>query len=306
MNFEESLTKKSIDGGLTYTIQVFLYFLMTIIYTIIISLFQITPDDLAYYYLSFIASPIAIGICLFVMGGVRKVERADMIPLSCHYRYLIIALLLWFGVTFSLTWINEWVLKILLMWGYKPTTTLSNLDVILQTCSIGQFLLFILSVAILPAVMEEILFRGVIINSVRRGLGDVGTVLFVGFLFALFHGSPEQTVYQLLCGFILAFLAIRSHSILPTMILHFGNNLFILLASRYQWYDYTLLATGSISNIILSIVGLICLMVGLLWLCFDKQTLQKRSRGQSKYIWGTSSIGIVAMSIMWVFSLIGA
>lgn len=77
--------------------------------------------------------------------------------------------------------------------------------------------------ALLPAVLEEILFRYIPIKLLsphsRRGAVGVSTLLF-----ALIHLNLFQIPYALLAGVALAFLTVASGSILPGVLLHFLNN----------------------------------------------------------------------------------
>ena len=88
----------------------------------------------------------------------------------------------------------------------------------------------------LPAFCEELLFRGVLLNACENGMGSIRAVFTVGFCFALFHGSPEQTVYQFIAGCVFAFVAVRSRSVTPSVLMHFINNALIVILGACGLY----------------------------------------------------------------------
>ena len=94
----------------------------------------------------------------------------------------------------------------------------------------------------------------------------------VGFCFALFHGSPEQTVYQFIVGCAFAFLAIKSGSILPSILMHFVNNGLLVIFAACNLFD----AEGNLiisqtANIVLIVLAVVALIGGLVWLFIDKK-----------------------------------
>ena len=83
--------------------------------------------------------------------------------------------------------------------------------------------MYLVILSVLPAIFEEILFRGYILQSLRR-FGDFYAVLISALIFALFHGNFTQLPNAFVMGVAMAFLAVRTGSLIPVMILHFINN----------------------------------------------------------------------------------
>ncbi|NMA67472.1 MAG: CPBP family intramembrane metalloprotease [Clostridiaceae bacterium] len=90
----------------------------------------------------------------------------------------------------------------------------------------------ILIVAVVPAVCEELLFRGMIQRGIER-LGVGWGIFLSGILFGLFHFDFQRLAAQTLIGFIAAYVVYRTGSIFNGMILHFMNNGLITLFSNY-------------------------------------------------------------------------
>lgn len=94
--------------------------------------------------------------------------------------------------------------------------------------TIWWLLLNILLLAVLPAIVEELIFRGVILNGFRQ-YGKIKAIVFSALLFALIHGSIDQTLYPFLFGLLLGIIAVKTNSIIPGMIIHFVNNSTVLI-----------------------------------------------------------------------------
>lgn len=95
----------------------------------------------------------------------------------------------------------------------------------------GYLTLFLIYVCFLGPILEEIIFRGFILKSMRR-YGNLTAIIVSSILFSMFHLNLVQFVNPVLIGIILAFIAIKSESILPSIAAHVFNNTatFILAA----------------------------------------------------------------------------
>lgn len=89
--------------------------------------------------------------------------------------------------------------------------------------SVKDLLICYVSLAIIPAICEELLFRGVIINCLRHK-GEIFAVILSAVMFAIFHFSPLQLVYPICWGLLLGIVYLRTKNILFPMIMHFINN----------------------------------------------------------------------------------
>lgn len=93
-------------------------------------------------------------------------------------------------------------------------------------------LLELIMSAVLPAVFEEITYRGVLLSALDgRRISDNAKIIIVGVFFGFVHQNAPQLVPTMVGGLIFAFLAVKSHSIIPCMICHFMNNAFITLVN---------------------------------------------------------------------------
>jgi len=82
----------------------------------------------------------------------------------------------------------------------------------------------IMVMAILPAVCEELAFRGFILSGFQRLKKSYNTILFSAIVLGATHGLLQQSIVATLIGCFLAILAIRSGSIIPCIIYHATHN----------------------------------------------------------------------------------
>lgn len=94
----------------------------------------------------------------------------------------------------------------------------------------GNCLIFFVFVCIIGPVCEEIIFRKLLLVPLRA-LGDGFAVLATAVVFGAYHGNLDQFPYAAAVGVFLALAAVRSGSVIPPLILHVVNNVFVMLSS---------------------------------------------------------------------------
>jgi membrane protease YdiL (CAAX protease family) len=87
-------------------------------------------------------------------------------------------------------------------------------------------------IAILPAIVEELVFRGVLARALARRHGAALGVVASAIVFSAYHLSLGQALPTLLLGLELGFIAVRADSGVPTMIAHAMNNAIVLALDR--------------------------------------------------------------------------
>ena len=287
-------------GGLAFSVAVVLNVFVGLIASVIIGASGLTGTDAAKY-LGYLTSSIALIATVLVMRFMFNQPLRKFATLKCHPKYILIGLLLIYGLLFSLNSLNGYLIKLFELMGYTPkSSTLPDL-------SGWNLLPAILVIAVLPAVLEEFLFRGIILNNIEGEVGSVRTIFLVGFIFSLYHGSVEQTIYQFICGCLFALLAIRSRSITPVVLIHFINNAIILILYAVGALD----ANGNLiisqgGNIAITVTSAICLVGAVVWLILDRKIkfgLVKVERANEKdfFLFGLAGIAVTALT--WVLNL---
>lgn len=291
----------SASGGFAYSASAVAMIVVSLVINIILSAAKIEKWSSAYIYLMYLGSPFALAAGVALTLKVRKIPFKCVFPVKCHFKYYLIALLLVFGLFFSLSQINELVLG---LFGKEASESSVKISEYLLNLHGGEIVLALLVIAVFPALFEETLFRGVILNTCEQGAGSVRTIFIVGFCFSLFHTSLDQTVYQFIAGCIFAFVAIRSRSILPGIMMHFINNALVIILAVCGFYgENGEPAISSGANIALITIGACCLIGGLVWLILDKTKLVKVKRGGIKAFFIYAAIGIGILAVLWIVSL---
>lgn len=78
---------------------------------------------------------------------------------------------------------------------------------------------------VLPAVLEEFVFRGVVFSVYEKSCGGLGAIVATAILFAEIHFSGSEFFSYFLSGIILGAVVYITRSLLPAILLHFVNNL---------------------------------------------------------------------------------
>ena len=91
----------------------------------------------------------------------------------------------------------------------------------------------LLTMAVTPAICEEILFRGYLQRQTERSLGWVWSIVGIGVVFGLYHLRLTQFVPLALLGTYLGYVTWASGSLFTAMLIHFLNNGLAVLAGVY-------------------------------------------------------------------------
>lgn len=86
------------------------------------------------------------------------------------------------------------------------------------------FILMLALIALLPAVFEELVFRGIFYKGIRDNWGDKAAIILSAITFSLMHLSIYRVIPTLTMGLILGFVRWRSGSILLCSLIHFVYN----------------------------------------------------------------------------------
>ncbi|MBE7091492.1 MAG: CPBP family intramembrane metalloprotease, partial [Clostridiales bacterium] len=205
------------------------------------------------------------------------------------------ALLLWVGLLFGFSLINEYFVRFLELTGYhRLTSVLPVMD------TFGKYLLTVLIIAVLPALAEELLFRGILLSGTEGGK-PWQRILLCGALFCVFHQNPMQTPYQFLCGCAFAYLALKTGNVYLAVGVHFLNNFYILTATYLGIPTF-----GTVATIVATAIGLLAFIGAMLILHFKTPKLAFHPTGDKPvkrtFLW--SLPGVCACIIMWISNFI--
>ncbi|MCB9189153.1 MAG: CPBP family intramembrane metalloprotease [Flavobacteriales bacterium] len=117
-------------------------------------------------------------------------------------------------------------------------------------------------IALIPAISEELLFRGLIQNLFSKATQNIWTgILISAFLFALIHIQPFNFLPMFALAFCYGMITAFTGSIWITMALHFLNNALTISLEHFQrmfgWSEVIIPDLISISLILTSFVAII-------------------------------------------------
>ena len=93
----------------------------------------------------------------------------------------------------------------------------------------------ILMLVVLAPVMEEVLFRGILLESVRSKHSAGRAIVVSALMFGVIHLIPQQVVNAFVIGLILGYIYVRTESLWPVIVIHALNNAMAYVIM--QWSD---------------------------------------------------------------------
>lgn len=123
---------------------------------------------------------------------------------------------------------------------------------------------FILIVIVAP-VLEELIFRGIILDGLLKKYSPIKSILISSFLFGLVHLNPWQFLTGLIIGIFSGWVYYRTRSLSLSIIIHASANLSGFLMRYFIDVESTMNDTllemyGGLSNLILAIIGSIIIV----------------------------------------------
>jgi membrane protease YdiL (CAAX protease family) len=142
--------------------------------------------------------------------------------------------------------LNLWIAVIVFMFGFVILSSeLDNLlnyvlpmpeflqDVFNSMLANEYIILSIILVGIIPAFVEEMFFRGVILSGFKENYSQKKAIIVSSLLFGIIHLNPWQFVTAFIIGLISAWICLQTKSILPSIYMHLFNNMLSVLVMKY-------------------------------------------------------------------------
>lgn len=99
------------------------------------------------------------------------------------------------------------------------------------------------TLALVPGLCEELLFRGYVQRQFERAAGPLLAVGFSGLVFGLYHLRPTHVLPLVAIGVYLAYLTWRTGSVVPSIVAHVVHNGIAVTATRFAEDDGGMLET---------------------------------------------------------------
>ncbi len=114
--------------------------------------------------------------------------------------------------------------------------------------------------ALIPALCEELLFRGFLQRSLEERLKPLKAIFLTSAIFSVIHFNPINMIPLFIIGVYFGIIAYLTNSLVIPIILHFLNNFFaiiILYIPALQKINEESFALSVASSLLLTLVGLI-------------------------------------------------
>lgn len=100
---------------------------------------------------------------------------------------------------------------------------------LMKAQNIPEILLVVITISIVPAISEEVMFRGYIQRSFQFKLKPYMAAFITALFFAAYHFNPYGIIPLAALGFYFGYSAYASQSLIIPIILHFLNNFFAVM-----------------------------------------------------------------------------
>lgn len=165
--------------------------------------------------------------------------------------------------------------------------------------SIGRLIFSLFFLALLPAVCEELLFRGAIFNCLRTHSRTFAIVMS-SLCFAVFHMSGYQFIYPILFGLLLGLIMDKWGNIWYCILTHFFNNALVLVSNYISSAE---IGAPNTTQIILSVVCSIVFALGIIGFSKIKYKLNmdytsRKTESQNQIGFWLGFAGMVAIWIL--------
>ena len=99
----------------------------------------------------------------------------------------------------------------------------------MQEAPLGYVLLL---VAVVPAICEELAFRGFILSGLRHMGHKWTAIVLSSIFFGVAHGLLQQSLAAIAVGVVIGYVVVQSGSLLPGVLFHLTHNALLILAGR--------------------------------------------------------------------------
>lgn len=252
MNKEAIYAIKKTSSGLGFML--FISSASMYILTLIISVFLYNRlDTSSILLLNIVISIISLFLvsffyCWFSKTDLGEVIKVKWVKLELALPLIFIAI----AISFTADYLTDIIQNNFSIFGIKNSVDLST-----ESSTPFESFLNIVSVCVIPALVEEFLFRGIVLGKLRF-FGESFALFMSSMLFALMHGNIIQIPFAFIVGLSLAFITIKTNSILPCIIVHFLINFRSVFVSILL--DNNLVAENILNNVYLIILFVLFVM----------------------------------------------
>ena len=233
-NEKRALRGRSISTGLLCIICLAVFSVLAIILSLIMTTayegtvmllnnkYNLIPDML----LNALVSLVGFGVVAVIFCKATKTDLNDILPSEkLSFKKLAGVVAIGFTVCISANYIAHLFSIDLSIFGLETMYS----DVKTGSTSIIEHITYIIAVSVVPAVTEELVYRGCVMGRLRK-YGDGFALITSAILFGIMHGNFTQAPFAFVVGLAAGWAVIYTNSIFPAMIIHWLNNFMSVIA----------------------------------------------------------------------------
>lgn len=166
-------------------------------------------------------------------------------------------------------------------------------------------ILYLMYIAILPAILEEWLFRGILQKNLIPAVGQKASIVISSLIFGLMHLDPGQSVFAFGFGLFVGYAYCKTGSIWFGALMHMLNNA-LSACIGYWYYVYDVESVQyilSICTLLIILLGVIAVPIYIFWGSKHKKAV--RMTAQERTIPSGGKIFRITVINPWMWALCG-
>jgi hypothetical protein len=181
-----------------------------------------------------------IGLIVFPIIHITAIEHKSLLPFFPSQRMILLILVLvaFLGLSFSISiaplieWNNAWEfpepLKGFEQWAREKEDYAQKLtEIMTNSLSLPDLFVGLIVIAFIPAIGEELVFRGMLQNEIFRASRNIHTAIWTSaIIFSAIHFQLYGFIPRMLLGALFGYLYYWSGNLLLPIFAHFFNNAF--------------------------------------------------------------------------------
>jgi len=226
----------------------FVTVLFVVLQNLFLSLYHFLPSNLkAIPIIGIIASfgiEFMFGLAGLLTSKIRNVDffRASKLNKKINWPIVGFCALIAIVSIYGFNSLSNYFIMMLETIGYK--TSLSNIVI----DNIFSYVMYVVLIGVVPAVFEEICFRGTICAGLESKNKHLA-VFVSAFLFMIMHGGPEQTIHQFILGVVFGYIFVYTGNLWITILIHFFNNTIAVTLMYIQSFMSAQVESGALGSI---------------------------------------------------------
>lgn len=130
-----------------------------------------------------------------------------------------------------------------------------------------NIVLVFIALCIVAPLLEETLFRGIILRGLLKNLEHWSAIFFSAFLFGLLHLNIWQGIDAFIIGIFIGWLFFKTGSLQVAVFAHFISNIFIVLAVKYTSIPgFSAVSETGSQPLWFTLTGLVLIIIGVVLL----------------------------------------